>query len=166
MTYPRAFSHIGLSVPDIDRAVAWYRDVLGFTVLIGPVQNDGDDISDLGRLNRGVFGPRFNKSKVAHLVTSNGIGIELFQFIDPAFQKPDDNFAYSRGGIFHFCIVDPDIEQMLAEIVSTGGKARCAIATLFEGNPPHRMVYCEDPFGNPFEIYTHSYEQFFSNRSY
>lgn len=165
MTYPRAFSHIGLSVPDLDKAVEWYRDVLGFTVLIGPTQNDGDDETDLGRLNRGVFGRTFNKSRIAHLVTSNGIGIELFQFIDPAHRAPEDNFAYWRGGIFHFCIVDPDIDGLLERIVGTGGKARSSVATLFPGQP-YRMVYCEDPFGNPFEIYTHSYEQFFSNKAY
>ena len=29
MTYPRAFNHIGLSVPDVDAAFKWYTEVLG-----------------------------------------------------------------------------------------------------------------------------------------
>lgn len=29
MTTPRTFSHIGLSVPDLDAAVQFYSDVLG-----------------------------------------------------------------------------------------------------------------------------------------
>lgn len=165
MEYPRAFSHIGLCVPDLDAAVKWYNQVLGFTVLIGPSQNDGDNQTDLGRLNRGVFGTNFKRSRVAHLVTSNGIGIELFQFIDPPYKKPENNFEYWRGGVFHFCIVDPNIDRLLERITDTGGKARCKVAAIFPGEP-YRMVYCEDPFGNPFEIYTHSYEQFFANKSY
>ncbi|WP_414224112.1 VOC family protein [Cupriavidus necator] len=27
---PRAFNHVGLTVPDIDRAIAWYGAVFGF----------------------------------------------------------------------------------------------------------------------------------------
>ena len=27
---PRSFSHIGLSVPDLDKAIKFYGDVLGF----------------------------------------------------------------------------------------------------------------------------------------
>jgi catechol 2,3-dioxygenase-like lactoylglutathione lyase family enzyme len=164
MSNPIAFSHIGLSVPDIESAVEWYRDVLGCTVLIGPTQNDGDN-SDLGVLNRGVFGEMFRKSKVAHLVTSNGIGIEIFQFIEPEYQKPENNFEYWRGGTFHFCVVDPNIEERVERIAAHGGKQRSDIRVLFSGQP-YRMAYCEDPFGNPFEIYTHSYEQFFANKTY
>jgi lactoylglutathione lyase family protein len=164
MAYPRAFSHIGISVPDIDSAVEWYSRVLGLNVLMRPTQNDGDD-SHIGRLNRGVFGENFRRSRVAHLSTSNGIGLELFQFIDPPAEKPADNFEYWKCGTFHFCIVDPDIEGLAAAVAASGGKVRGTICTLFPGKP-YRMVYCEDPFGIPFEIYSHSYESFFSNAAY
>jgi catechol-2,3-dioxygenase len=29
---------------------------------------------------------------------------------------------------------------------------------------PYKAVYCEDPFGNIIEIYTHSYEQIWSSK--
>ena len=29
MNYPRAFSHIGLSVPNLEQAVEFYREVMG-----------------------------------------------------------------------------------------------------------------------------------------
>ncbi|MBU8913682.1 MAG: VOC family protein, partial [Spirochaetales bacterium] len=45
-----AFSHVGLSVPDIEKAVEWYSSVLGFSVIMGPAQNDGDD-THIGQLN-------------------------------------------------------------------------------------------------------------------
>ena len=35
--------------------------------------------------------------------------------------------------------------------------------TLFE-DAPNQLVYCEDPFGNVVEIFTHSHEQTFANR--
>ena len=34
----RALDHVGISVPDIDAAVAWYRDVLGCYVLMEPIE--------------------------------------------------------------------------------------------------------------------------------
>ncbi|GLH80730.1 hypothetical protein SSBR45G_56390 [Bradyrhizobium sp. SSBR45G] len=37
--------------------------------------------------------------------------------------------------MFHFCLVDPDIEGLAARIESMGGKQRSKICTLFEGEP-------------------------------
>lgn len=162
--YPRAFSHIGISVPDIDKAVRWYSEVLGLNVLMGPTQNDGDN-THIGKLNKRVFGENFFKSKVAHLSTSNGIGIELFEFIEPKAEKPKNNFEYWKYGTFHFCLIDPNIEESARSIEQNGGRVRSPILTLFP-NKPYKMVYCEDPFGNTFEVYSHSYEQFFSNQTY
>lgn len=36
MTYPRAFSHIGLSVPDLEVAVKFYSDVMGWYTVMEP----------------------------------------------------------------------------------------------------------------------------------
>ena len=44
-------AHIGVCVPDCEAAVAYYRDVLGFTVLSPPYVMDGDAIrADMGQL--------------------------------------------------------------------------------------------------------------------
>ena len=44
-------AHSGVCVPDCEAAVAYYRDVLGFTVLSPPYVMDGDAIrSDMGEL--------------------------------------------------------------------------------------------------------------------
>ena len=52
---PRTFSHIGLSVPDLDKAVAFYRDILGFYVIMEPTQITEDE-SDIGQMCSDVFG--------------------------------------------------------------------------------------------------------------
>ncbi|CAH0135212.1 hypothetical protein SRABI96_00339 [Peribacillus sp. Bi96] len=36
-------THIGLSVPDLDAAIKWYEQVLGFKLLAGPSFNAGDE---------------------------------------------------------------------------------------------------------------------------
>lgn len=44
-------AHTGVCVPDCEAAVAYYRDVLGFTVLSPPYVMDGDAIrADMGEL--------------------------------------------------------------------------------------------------------------------
>ena len=48
---PKAFSHIGLSVPDLDAAVAFYTEVLGLYTIMEPTEVFEDGC---GPGNRGV----------------------------------------------------------------------------------------------------------------
>ena len=47
----RGIAHSAVRVADVDAAVAWYRDVLGMTVLSPPYRMEGDEITrDMGEL--------------------------------------------------------------------------------------------------------------------
>ncbi len=162
-TTPRTFSHIGLSVPDLDAALAFYAEVLGFYVLMPPSDVTEDD-SAIGVMCTDVFGPGWQRLRIAHLSTGDGIGIELFEFAGN--YAPDENFDYRRHGTFHFAIQDPDLEGLLGRIVAAGGKQRMPVREYFPGEKPYRMVYVEDPFGNIFELYSHSYELTYSAGAY
>jgi lactoylglutathione lyase family protein len=111
-----------------------------------------------------VFGNGFGSFKIAHLVTSDGVGVEFFEFrnSEPASPK----FEYWKGGIFHFCVQDPDVEGLAERIVAAGGKQRMPVRHYYPDDKPYRMVYCEDPFGNIVEIYSHSYELTYSAGAY
>jgi hypothetical protein len=54
--------------------------------------------------------------------SANGVGIELFQFIEPASQLrlEENNFEYWKTGYFHICITEPNIEEFAEKIASTG----------------------------------------------
>lgn len=41
--YPRTFSHIGISVPDIEAAVKFYTEVLGWYLIMEPTDVIEDD---------------------------------------------------------------------------------------------------------------------------
>ena len=163
MVYPRAFSHIGLSVPDVDRAVDFYTKVLGCYLIMKPTEIVKDD-SAIGQMCTDVFGPDWTSFRIAHLSTADKIGIELFEF--PNNEAPENNLEYWKTGIFHFCIQDPDIEGMVQKIVENGGKQRMPIREYFPGEKPFKMVYCEDPFGGIIEVYSHSYEMTYSAGAY
>ncbi|CRL09214.1 lactoylglutathione lyase family protein [Phaeobacter italicus] len=160
---PRGFSHIGLSVPDLDAAIRFYRDVLGFYVIMDATEVVEDD-SEIGRMCTDVFGKGWGSLRIAHLSTADRVGIELFEF--EGNHAPDNNLDFRRHGIFHFCVQDPDIEGLTQKIVAAGGKQRMPIREYYPGEKPYKMVYVEDPFGNVFEIYTHSYELTYSPGAY
>ena len=163
MTYPRTFSHIGLSVPSVAEAVKFYEDVMGWYTIMTPSDVVEDD-SPIGVMCTDVFGLGWGKFRIAHMSTGDGIGIELFEF--PNNETPEDNFEFWKTGIFHYCVQDPDIEGLVEKIVAHGGKQRMPIREYYPGEKPYRMVYCEDPFGNLVEIYSHSYELTYSEGAY
>ncbi len=163
-TYPRVFSHIGISVTDLERAVEFYSKALGFYVIMAPTTVQQDE-SAIGQMCDDVFGEGWGSFRIAHLAAGDGIGIELFEFQNA--QRREDNFEYWKTGTFHFCIKDPDVEGLVARIEAHGGRQRMSqVRHYYPGQKPYRMVYCEDPFGNVFEIYSHSYELTYSAGAY
>jgi catechol 2,3-dioxygenase-like lactoylglutathione lyase family enzyme len=105
---PRTFSHIGLSVPDVEKAVKFYTEVLGFYVIMEPTKIVEDD-SDIGQMCTDVFGAGWQQLRIAHLVTADRVGIELFEF--DGNHTPAENLNFRQHGTFHFAIQDPNLED-------------------------------------------------------
>ncbi|QJP34571.1 glyoxalase [Nonlabens sp. Ci31] len=162
--YPKSFSHIGITVPDIHKAVKFYSEILGWYVIMQPSKVKKETDTAIGQMCIDVFGNDWEEFEIAHLSTSDGIGIELFSFPFGIKKAPD--FNPFNTGLFHFCIQDPDIETLVTKIVAAGGKQRMPIRAYYPDNKPYKMCYVEDPFGIVFEIYTHSYELTYSSGAY
>ncbi len=159
-TYPRVVNHIGLTVPDIFGAIDWYRDVLGFAHIMGPRLLEASSAAT--HETPAIFGPRFRKAYQAHMLAANGVGLELFEFVEPRVERRADNFEYWKVGVFHICITDPDVDALAARIVATGGRQRIPAFEFVPGRP-YRLVYCEDPWGNVIELFSHHYAEVFAN---
>lgn len=149
-----AINHIGLTVTDVNEAIAFYTQVLGYSLIVGPLPIVPDD-SHFGQLAGDILGPRLQSGQFAHLLTGNGVGLELFQFDDPqAGQK--EAMQYWRNGYFHVCITAPDVEAKVAEIVAAGGRQTTKVWEVLPGTD-YKLAYCEDPFGNAIELYSVDY---------
>jgi len=111
----RVLTHVGLVVSDIHAAVAWYSSVLGFVALAPPVLLSAD--SHAGRVAAAIYGERFGSCKQAQLMAGNGVGLELFEFLEPPTAPGGGEFEYWRAGLFHICVVDPEIEA-LQEVIA------------------------------------------------
>src|SRR3981189_2547613 len=152
---PMAANPVGVGVADIERAIRWYGEVLGFTLLTGPLEIRAADPDS--NLQDGL-GQDCNALLQAHMVSVNGIGIELFQFLDPPHERRDPPLEYWKSGFFHICVSDPDIEGLAGRIASSGGRQRSKIWRNDRTTDEYRRRCCREPFGNNIEIYTHNYE--------
>jgi catechol 2,3-dioxygenase-like lactoylglutathione lyase family enzyme len=146
-----AITHVGIAVRDLDAAVAWYSDVLGLQPL-GPSSSVRPHEGHAGRVAADVLGDV--SFRQAHLTSANGVAVELFEF-------HDDGSRWS--GIFHVCVVPPNLDRAAARIAAGGGRRTSRIWHIF-ADAPYRTCYCEDPFGTTIELYSHSHERTYANR--
>jgi catechol 2,3-dioxygenase-like lactoylglutathione lyase family enzyme len=146
-------THVGMGVPELDAAVRWYTEVLGFERL-GETTRVRENEGHAGVVAADVLGPGFRSFSQRHLVGANGVGLELFEFEDP---------AADRRGIFHVCVVAPDVAGTADRIAASGGRRTSRIWQIFEGEP-YLTCYCEDPSGNIVELYSHGHERVYANR--
>jgi catechol 2,3-dioxygenase-like lactoylglutathione lyase family enzyme len=84
-------NHIAFSVLDLDEAIQWYTEVLGFNLVKEPLKGIADD-THIGRLFQDVFGQGFRKLRLAHLSFGNQVGFEILQFIEPKEEQRQNNF--------------------------------------------------------------------------
>jgi catechol 2,3-dioxygenase-like lactoylglutathione lyase family enzyme len=146
-------NHVGITVGDLDAAVRLYEAVFNLEVLVQPQLATLETAA--GERRRDVFGPRWGAMRIAHLATRDGgIGIELFEFLEPATVAPEIGFEYWRRGISHLCFTVEDLEGSIEKLVSFGGRKRSQIHTVWPGT---RICYCEDPWGVVIELSSRDY---------
>jgi catechol 2,3-dioxygenase-like lactoylglutathione lyase family enzyme len=159
-----AIAHAGMTVTDLDGAVAFYSEVLGLDPLVPAVEVRAGEGHE-GALAAEVFGDDFGAFRQAHLTGANGTALELFQFLDPASERRAEQFDFRGTGVFHLCLVAPDVDWTADRIAASGGRRRMARAAPIFARAPYLTCYCEDPFGNVIELYSHSHERVYANRA-
>jgi catechol 2,3-dioxygenase-like lactoylglutathione lyase family enzyme len=158
-------NHIGVSVsaPDINEAIEWYKKIFGFRLIRGPETIKADD-SIRGLVFKDIFGSDFKEVKVAWLSSGNKVGFEIFQFTDPRAERRTDNFEYWKSGFFHICITVPNIEKICDTIRDNGGRVLSKVHKPVAEKEKYQLAYCEDPYGNIIEIFSHDFEEFITAR--
>jgi catechol 2,3-dioxygenase-like lactoylglutathione lyase family enzyme len=138
------FGHVALAVCDIDNSSKWYRRTLG-VVEVSPVYDVVADSSPLGRVATALFGPNIRRLRILQLATPDGVGIELFQLVDPA---PANREGAPANGIIHFAFITATFDATVARLNEAG-------ATLIVANdadPKRRVAFFSDLDGNTIEI--------------
>jgi glyoxylase I family protein len=144
----RAVAHIGITVRNMDRALRFYRDLLGLKVL-GDITIEGDEADILTR-EKGV------KLRVVYLRSEKdlkGPPLELLHFVEPAGDGKGPYPRLTNPGITEVAFWVRDIEQTYSELGTRGVKF-LSPPQLFEleGYGKAKAVYFWDPDGTILEL--------------
>lgn len=139
------FLHVGLTVTDIDRTIAFYEKHFGFkTTLRGvfPPEFIGS-VPQLYRQKEGVY------SDFAFIESPDGIVIELFQFSD---LLPAELPVWNRPGYHHICLQVENVPKKYEEMKADG--VEFYFEPGFRGDPANEeyWVFFKDPDGNMIEL--------------
>ena len=135
--------HVGISSPDIDRLVAFYRDVIGFEVVLEAANPEPIDAVDEMLDMKGVRG------RAVTMRTGNTY-IELIEFASPKGKPHGPDWSLADHGHTHIALIVDDIDAEYARMKAAGmhffrppihGSGRGSAAT-----------YGMDPDGNRIEI--------------
>jgi lactoylglutathione lyase len=143
------FFHVGLCVADVDRSLAFYRDVLGLEVTSDTVRT-GDELQGVRTLV-GVD-PESTRIVLLKVPGNERIFLELF-----ASEGAEQHHATARpwdlaAGHMAFYVTDADATHTAALAVGCG--ARSPVSEVQSG--PHKgakAVYLIDPDGYHVEVY-------------
>ncbi|KAJ9143791.1 hypothetical protein NKR23_g6396 [Pleurostoma richardsiae] len=154
-THARPINHVAVSVADIEAVTRWYTEIMGFQVIGGKIAHIKRSEAPSAPIFA-IYGDSLNEVKLAYMSTGNGVGFEVFEFVDPSFQAAGGGFEYRRGGFFHVCVTDPDPDALVARILRGGGAKIGATVTLVGGVT---CVYVRDPWGHVVEILDASFDR-------
>ncbi len=135
----RGIHHVALNTANLERMLAFYRDVIGFEVVAEVSWKDNAEIDS-------VVGLHGSAARQIMLRAGNAY-LELFEYSSPA-AREDAPLRPCDRGYTHFCLDVVDIDAEHARLTQAGMH--------FQRKPGGfgeiRAVYGADPDGNVVEI--------------
>jgi len=133
------FNHIGISVSNLDRSVAFYRDMFGMEPLCEIFDFGGgmyEQIMDIP----GVTGRMC-------VIGKGSLQLELFEFTHSRPRDPE--YPVSDRGLSHFGFEVEDIAAVYEKLRAAKVRIHSPVMTFTSGM---KAAYCRDPDGNVFEL--------------
>jgi catechol 2,3-dioxygenase-like lactoylglutathione lyase family enzyme len=148
-----AADHTGITVSNLERSLAFWRDVLGFEFSHRAHQT--------GRMAEEITGVKGAQLKLAVVKAPGGHKIELLEYLTPADRKKDVDPSTSLRtslrpcdvGSVHVAFTIDNLDTVLNTIAASGWKAAGKPQILSVGpNAGKRVVYVRDPDGTTIEF--------------
>ena len=138
--------HVGLTVADIERAVVFYRDVLGM-VLIRRREADADYIAK----QTGFPGARLAVASFKVSADSSQ-SLEIIQY--RSHPHTAAVASTNQPGTSHFCVVVDDLPEAYRDLVARGVTFKSGPVAVTSGpNEGGFVVYFTDPDGHVIELF-------------
>ncbi len=137
----RGIHHAAISTGDLDRALKFYRDLLGFEVAIEFEWPKGTEFAD------SITGLKDSAARTAMLKAGNMM-IEIFEYSSPTPKEGNPGRPVCDHGITHICVDVVDIDGEYERLKAAGMAFHC---------PPQdlgiaKATYGRDPDGNVVEL--------------
>ena len=137
----RGIHHTALSTPDLERALRFYRDLLGFREVMDYEWPTGTHhIDELTELEG-------SSARVVMLSAGNAM-LELFEYRSPRPRTADERRPVNDHGITHFCLDVVDLDAEYLRLKAAGMDFHCAP----QDQGVVKTVYGRDPDGNVIEL--------------
>ena len=138
-----AADHAGFTVANIDRSLAFWRDILGFE-LSHRAHHTGDLASEV----TGVPGAEISIA----VLKAPGHRIELLEYHAPPDRKRTDLRPCDVGSV-HVALMVDNLDAVLSTIAASGWSAAGKPQILKTGpNAGKRIIYVRDPDGTTIEF--------------
>jgi catechol 2,3-dioxygenase-like lactoylglutathione lyase family enzyme len=138
-----AADHTGITVSNLARALAFWRDVLGFE-LSHRAHHTGELASEV----TGVPGAEISLA----VLKGYGHKIELLEYLAPSDRKHADLRPCDVGSV-HVALTVDDLGAVLSTIAASGWRPAGKPQTLKSGpNAGKRVIYVRDPDGTTIEF--------------
>ncbi len=128
------FRHVGIAVTDMQRSLKFYRDLLGFSIVV-------DEIEEGEYFNR-LIGIQNARGHVVKLSAPDGTILELFQFFSHPLAKPPVH-AFNIMGCNHIAYTVNDINQLYEKLIRNG--VTFLSEPLSSTYDPVKTMFCYDP---------------------
>ncbi|KAF2331417.1 MAG: VOC family protein [Flavobacterium nitrogenifigens] len=139
--------HVGINVPDLNKAVAFFNDVLGFTPVtqLGPIPLD----AEWKKMNH--INPATGAVTIKMINAGNGASIEVFEYTD---SKGSLNHPNTDDiGASHIAFYVEDINAAVQYLKNKGVKVLGEPFTTPSGDTAgESWVYFETPWGSKMEL--------------
>jgi catechol 2,3-dioxygenase-like lactoylglutathione lyase family enzyme len=131
----RGLDHVSVTVADLDRSLAFYRDLLGLRV-----RETGEEEGGQMATIVGFPGVRF---RYADVELGDGRILELLQYLAPAGTPITQRTSDPGSG--HIAFLVADIDEAYAELVGAGVTVRSAPVTIEAHPGPLRVTHSMSP---------------------
>ena len=138
-----AADHTGITVSNLERSLAFWRDVLGFEL-----SHRAHQAGELAEEITGVPGAEISLA----VLKAPGHKIELLEYLSPKDQKRIKVRPCDVGSA-HVALTVDNLDAVLEKISTAGWKAAGKPQTLRSGpNAGKRVIYVRDPDGTTIEF--------------
>ena len=140
-------SSVGVAVTDLDRSLAFYRDVLGLDTML---QTPDEHFS--GLLDK-VTGHAGTTARSCVLGSSKGRGaLELVEVTKPRGRSIPFGTQWGDFGYLQLCLYATAGERLAAQVVAEKLDVILPLQTVDDPDFPAQFMYLRDPDGIPVEV--------------